>query len=287
MSIRSEPEKESTEKSKMWRIPQLHDVELLHARFVSQNFANHAHDTYAIGVIEQGAMKFDYRGGQEVAAAGQINLCIPGEVHNGQAAVAQGWQYRMFYLKPEWLQQAASLLNGRARPIPFFASGTIQDPALAAMLQGLHCSLEQPDYSLLEQESRLLWTFAQMIGRHADEKSIPRRLTKEPTAVRQIKQYIDMNYSRNFSLNELSRLTHLSPFHLIRVFKAVVGQPPHAYLRQVRLQRAKQLLAAGESIADTAVRTGFSDQSHLTRWFKRTWGATPGQYRNNVQDWPH
>jgi AraC-like DNA-binding protein len=52
----------------------------------------------------------------------------------------------------------------------------------------------------------------------------------------------------------------------------------------VRLKHAKNLLAAGQPIAEVALATGFTDQSHLTRWFTRLWGFTPGQYRNSVQD---
>jgi AraC-like DNA-binding protein len=70
---------------------------------------------------------------------------------------------------------------------------------------------------------------------------------------------------------------------LIRLFGDATGIPPHAYLRQVRVKRAKALLARGDSIANVAQATGFNDQSHLNRWFKRLLGITPGQYRNSVQ----
>ena len=85
-------------------------------------------------------------------------------------------------------------------------------------------------------------------------------------------------------LEVLSHLTHLSRYHLVRVFSKSVGPPPHAYLRQVRVDRAKALLAAGCPVAEAAVATGFTDQSHLHRWFKRLWGVTPGGYRQSVQD---
>ena len=62
-----------------------------------------------------------------------------------------------------------------------------------------------------------------------------------------------------------------------------MGVPPHAYLRQIRIAQAKKLLKSGLSLADVAQTVGFTDQSHLNRWFKRLWGITPGQYRNSVQ----
>jgi len=82
--------KPSPETAKLWRIPQF-NVELLHAKYVTQSFPRHSHDQYAIGVIETGALGFYYRGENVVAPQGNINLCIPGEVHTGHAASDSGW----------------------------------------------------------------------------------------------------------------------------------------------------------------------------------------------------
>jgi AraC family transcriptional regulator len=75
---------------------------------------------------------------------------------------------------------------------------------------------------------------------------------------------------------------HLSPYHLARLFKQATGDSPHHYLIQVRLTSARALLSAGSgqrSLAEIAAAVGFSDQSHLTRHFKRQFGVTPKQLR--------
>jgi AraC-like DNA-binding protein len=64
----------------------------------------------------------------------------------------------------------------------------------------------------------------------------------------------------------------------VRSFTDVVGMPPHAYLTQIRANRARALLLAGETLSGAAYRCGFCDQSHLTRTFKRLFGVTPGSY---------
>ena len=69
-----------------------------------------------------------------------------------------------------------------------------------------------------------------------------------------------------------------------RVFHDEVGLPPHAYLTQVRVNRARRLLSQGWPITEVAFEVGFVDQSHLNKRFKRITGMTPGQYRKNVQD---
>lgn len=270
--------------SKVWQVPGLNNLELLRAKHLTQSFPRHTHERYAVGVVEQGALGYFYRGENVVAAAGDINLCIPGEAHTGQPAAAEGWAYRMFYLDPAVLQEVASEVAGRARQLPFFQSGVIADVSLARQLRRLHLCLEATDTPLLEQETLLFDVLAQLISRHADDSPPLSQSGREPQAVTQVKRYLESHYAEDVSLNELSELTQLSRYHLVRVFAEAVGVPPHAYLRQVRIRRAKNLLASGRPVAEVAVMTGFSDQSHLTRWFKRLWGVTPGQYRNGVQD---
>ena len=69
-------------------------------------------------------------------------------------------------------------------------------------------------------------------------------------------------------------------FRLCRAFKAAFGIAPHGYLIQLRLVRARRLLAIGTAPAEVASDLGFADQSHLGRWFRRANGLTPGAYRN-------
>jgi len=192
----------------------------------------------------------------------------------------------MFYFDAEILQDVASDVAERPRGIPFFQSGVIDNLYLAQQLRQLHIQLENRAAPLLEQECALLEVLAQLIVRHADDPPPLRHKSQEPNAVFQIKRFIESHYAEEISLSDLSHLTNFSRFHLIRVFRDAVGIPPHAYLRQVRIKNAKEMLACGQPIADVALATGFSDQSHLSRWLKRLWGFTPGQYRNSIQDGP-
>ncbi|MCL6479310.1 MAG: AraC family transcriptional regulator, partial [Peptococcaceae bacterium] len=206
--------------------------------------------------------------------------------HTGCAASDEGWTYRMFYLDSILLQQAASELVGRPKGIPFFQAGVIRDHYLAGLIRHLHLMLEKPGTSLLEQESRLLWMLTQFVLRHADERFPLQPAGKEHQAVNRIRDYIETHYAENVSIEQLSRIVNFSPFYLIRVFRNEVGIPPHAYLTQVRVKRAKELLARGWPITRVTFETGFVDQSHLTRQFKRITGVTPGQYGKIIQDLP-
>ena len=270
-------------KTKLWRISDLGDLELLRAENVTQAFPKHTHERYAVGVLERGALGFFYRGENVVAASGDVNLCVPGEVHTGQPAAPEGWSYRMFYLDALMLQNVATEIAARPRELPFFQSGVLHDDALARQLYGVHCRLET-SASRLEQETLLLDVLAQLVSRHADDPPRVVATGREPRAVTQVKSYLERHYAEAVSLGQLAQVTQLSRYHLVRVFSETVGVPPHAYLRQVRVGRAKELLASGQTPAEVALATGFTDQSHLTRWFKRLWGYTPGQYQGSSRD---
>ncbi|MDY6951516.1 MAG: AraC family ligand binding domain-containing protein, partial [Thermodesulfobacteriota bacterium] len=156
------------EQVKLWRLPELGPLELMHATYVTQTFPRHTHEGFGVGVIERGALGFYYRGEHVVAPRGEISLVNPDEVHTGHAAAAAGWTYRMFYFNAPLLHETARQIAGRPKDIPFFQAGVIRDNDLAASIRSLHVHLEKNGRSALEKESRLLWMLTQLITRHAD-----------------------------------------------------------------------------------------------------------------------
>ncbi len=269
------------ESARIWRAEDIGDVELLHARYISHTFARHTHDGFAIGVIEEGVEAFHYHAARHTAPGGSIVVFNPGEVHTGEGATKEGWRFRMFYFDPAILQRAVSEFSGAQRDIPFFAQPIIHDESLFDALRRLHCCLEAEPI-VLERESRFLLALAHLAARHADDRPSAAAAGNEPGAVRKVRRYLEERYMENVTLDELVHLTGLSAFHLLRVFRNATGMPPHLYLEQVRVHRARAMLRSGSSIADVSAFTGFADQSHFTRHFKRMTGVTPGQYRKTA-----
>jgi len=274
----------SKEQVKLWRRAALPRLDLMRATYVTQTFPLHAHEGFALGVVEAGALGFRYRGAEVVAPAGAVNLANPGEPHTGQAAVPEGWTYRMFYLDPALLHDAARQMADGPAEFPFFQAGVIHDNALASQVRDLHRLLEGDGGGCLEAQSRFLEMLNQLIMRHADSTPRRRPAGREPCTVRRVQDYIAAHYNQSLSIDRLAAEAGLSPFHFIRVFRREVGLPPHAYLTQLRVRKARTLVARGESVAAAALAVGFVDQSHLNRHFKRITGFTPGHYRRIVQD---
>lgn len=274
----------NSEHAKAWRVARLGGVELLHAQYVRQNFSRHFHRRYALGVMEKGAMRFNYLGQSHVATCGKISLCIPAETHDGQAAGREGWQYRMFYLEPSLMRAAASEVAGRPQDFPYFKSGVIADPDLAGQIWALHTALESGGMTDLEMQARLLGILGRLIQRHADHR--PRSLPAggQPKALARAREYLEANFRQNPSLDDLSREAGLSRYHLLRSFKKQYGLPPHAYLNLLKVNETKRLMARGLALADIAHGVGFVDQSHMNRTFKKLLGITPGQFSNSLQD---
>ena len=271
-----------TETTKFWRDPALGNLELLHATYFTHAFAPHSHEGFAIGVIEKGSEKFDYRHRHFIAPAGSIVVINPGEPHTGQAASQQGWSYRMLYPTAQLLQRAASQLVSRPQDVPFFRLPVIHDPALAKRILTLHTTLEE-SLSTLERETYFLGAFAELIAHHADNRPTPHPLRADWRRVRLVREYLDAHFAEDVSLEQLAHLAAVSPFHLLRIFRRDVGLTPHAYFTQVRVSQAKSLLLSGLPITQVALDTGFSDQSHFTKRFKQIMGVTPGQYRSLSQ----
>ncbi|MBV9230531.1 MAG: AraC family transcriptional regulator [Chloroflexi bacterium] len=260
----------------------LGNLDLLRGTYVTHTFARHTHDTYAISTIERGIEGFVYRGTRYTAPTGSLVVLHPDEAHTGYAAHETGWSYRMFYPSLPLLQQVTTECIGQHPSLPFFPTPVIEDRHLARLLSGIHSALEA-SVPTLELEERLLSALLHLIVRHAKGSVIPRPAGNEHGAVQRVRAYLEANFALNVSLETLATLTGFSPFYLTRVFTREVGLPPHVYLRQVRVQRAKQLLSAGGSIAQVALETGFADQSHLTRHFLRVVGVTPGQYVRGIR----
>lgn len=102
-----------------------------------------------------------------------------------------------------------------------------------------------------------------------------------PYAVLRAVELMRERLAVGLSLEEMAESTGVSPFHFARLFKAATGHPPHEYLIRLRVDRAQELISRHgrtHTMAAIAQESGFADQSHMTRHFRRVLGVTPGEF---------
>ena len=266
------------EQTRFWQAEALAGVELLHARYIEQRFAPHVHEGFVFTVIEHGAQRFRHRGSDHLAPVGSMVLINPDELHTGSKAHEEGWRYRGFYPDNAQVTGVLTELGLASGGMPSFASSVLHDPQLHRLFGALHLLLESGAEALQQQTA---WREAILLlfQRHARLPQAPSP-GREPQAVARAKELLGSQLAEPPSLEQLAAAVNLSPFHFARVFRRATGLPPHAWLKQRRLEQARALLKSGCMPLAVAMQLGFADQSHLTRQFKQAYVVGPGEYRS-------
>ncbi|MDP3228998.1 MAG: AraC family transcriptional regulator [Acidovorax sp.] len=241
----------------------------IEARFHGKAYAMHRHDTYAIGSTLAGVQSFNYRRGQCNSLPGNTMVLHPDEPHDGQAGTDEGFQYRMIYVEPALFQ---AVLQGR--PLPFIEGGVTTDPRLSAaaraLLQHMDATIEPLEHSdSIAELAHALETTAGAPKRHA---------TGDFLAARRAYEYLHEHRAQVVTLADLEAATQRDRWSLSSDFRRFYGTSPYRFQTMRRLDTVRHLLVQGSSLSDAAAAAGFSDQSHMTRHFTKTFGVTPGRW---------
>lgn len=245
----------------------------------SFEFKPHIHDRYVVWLNTAGGERYEVSGSSDVLSPGLISVIAPGTVHANRPCDGAPRHLRSFYVDEAFFQGLAGQM-GKGGENLWFSKEAINDPDLWKRLWSLH-ELMLSDTSALEMDTALVEGFSSFIKRHghllsSDSGGSSQRLSM-------VLETLQECFDEELSLERLADVAGCSPYHLIRIFKEAKGMTPHAYLTQIRLEKARRMLESGVPISDAAHGTGFSDQSHLTRAFKKRYGLTPGSYLHMTQ----
>lgn len=250
-------------------------VELLEAWFAGHGYDRHRHDTYAIGLTDTGVQAFEYRGALETSHPGQVVVLHPDEPHDGRAGTAEGFGYRIVYLAPARIHEAARVIRGRPCPLPFVREPVATNRALASAIESAFRVGLEPlavDALVLGLSEALLEADPSARGTSA------RRL--DVRALARARRFLDAETRRVVQSSELEGVTGLTRYDLARQFRAAFGTSPYRYSVQRRLEFARVQLEQHRPLADVALTSGFADQAHFSRMFKRAVGVSPARYRS-------
>ncbi|WP_030415595.1 AraC family transcriptional regulator [Streptomyces sp. NRRL S-1448] len=259
-----------------WRYPGLPGLDLLRARYVRHSFPRHAHDGYVVCAVTSGIEEVGLQKGTVRAGHGGIIMINPEVAHTARAGAPEGWTYATLYPSSGIVAEIAdetTALRGTAG----FTETVAEDPRLARMITDVHRAAEAGN--ALAADSLLRLTVARLLRSYGGP--LPARNPRSAGARNAVRAraVLEERMADPPSLEQLAHDLGTSPFALLRAFKAAYGMPPHAWLTDARVRRARALLEAGHPPADTAVAVGFTDQPHLNRHFTRIVGVPPGAYR--------
>jgi AraC-like DNA-binding protein len=252
-------------------------IEAMRAHFVRHVYDRHSHDAYLFGMTEQGVQAFRCRGSTRASAAGMLMAFNPDDPHDGHAAAHDGFTYAMLHLGTDLVADILADAHGGRSSLPLFTEPVVDDGPLAGRLRSLNALLLD-GATRLEAQELVTGAVLAMVERHASQPvEVPWSSARgAPSRARDL---LHDCFAADLSADDLARAVGLSRFQLYRQFRDRYGVPPSAYQRQLRLREARRRLAAGAGIAEAAIAAGFADQSHLTRWFRRTYGITPRVYQ--------
>jgi AraC-like DNA-binding protein len=244
---------------------------------VHHAYRPHSHRTWTIAVVQRGAARFEVDSTRQRADAGELFVLEPEAVHTGMAAVPEGWAYQVLYVDPSVLRDWAEA-DG---PAPRAARWVVfRDRALRAALLSAHAALASEPPGLAVEE-KVLEVIAGLTP-HLRGAAVDGRASGEHAPVRRARVHLQERWDQPVPLAELAGVAGLSRFELIRRFREQNGLTPHAFQRDLRIDRARAMLGDGVPVAAVAAACGFADQPHLSRVFKRLVGVAPGAYARAV-----
>ncbi|MDI3386423.1 AraC family transcriptional regulator [Streptomyces sp. B-S-A8] len=262
--------------ARYWQHEQLPGIDLLRARYVRHSFPRHSHEGYVFGAVSGGVEDVVLPDRTVHAAPGSLVMINPEVPHSAHAGVPEGWAYHTLYPAAEVVAEIAAETSA-LRGTVGFAEVDVTDPQGARMIREVHRAAEEGNALAADSVLRIL--VARLLSRYGG--SLPARTPRSAgcrDAVR-ARDVLETRMAAPPSLEELAAELGTSPFALLRAFKREYGMPPHSWLTNARVRRARTLLDIGTAPADAAAAVGFTDQPHLNRHFTRIVGVPPGAYQ--------
>lgn len=254
-----------------WHSPHLPGLELSHSHHREFSYGRHVHLDYHVGLVQRGGQKFIHKGNSHALVRGELSTVNPDEMHDGLSLLPEGYEVRVFSIDP------ATLANWLPGGEHFFDRALQRRPDLYAGFARLHMYLEDPLADGLMAQSTLLTLLGDLLHLTPGEHRL-----SDPQ-LRFLREHLLDRLDQPHNLEDLAALFGLDRFAFLRQFKKKSGMTPYAWLKRLRLERSKALLARGMAVSEVALAVGFFDQSHFHHGFRQAFGITPAQFRQQMQ----
>lgn len=233
-------------------------------------FQKHFHSTYTIGITHDGFFKSFIPSKSSVSYKYSTRIINPHEIHYGDS---KSWKYTNFYPSISLLEEIHEEIYFDKK-VPLFSEHIIEDEYLYKLLWNLFHSVYIKN-SPMDIEINLINTLSYIVKNFTVEKKTIDEFPVQKKVILRSLEYINDCIDYNISLNELANDINLSKYHFLRLFKEHVGLTPHQYIIMNRVNRAKELIIKGEKLSIASLNTGFTDQSHFIKNFRKIYGYSP------------
>lgn len=231
----------------------------------------HFHKEISIALVENGHSNVQICD-EIFEIKGMTFLIIPSNVVHRCSPFSFGnWKFRMLYINKEWFESVYSCLSEKSS-FAFMKVDRIMYSDILSLFDNIENS--QLDF---ENESKMIY-YISLLMKVTDNKEYSEGMKTEK--IRLIRDFIEENYLTNIMISDLSRISNMSKYSLIRQFENSMALSPHQYITNLRVNYAKNLLKGNKSLSEIAVESAFYDQSHFIKCFKEYTGVTPKKYRN-------
>lgn len=242
-------------------------------------FPNHFHEYYVFGLIEGGKRLLSCKNKEYQLQKNDIVVFNPGDNHSCRPMGNESLDYRGINIPKETMIKLTQEITGKSN-LPFFSTNVIYDEEIANLLRSLHQLMITESHEF-EKEEIFFFLISQLLQKYG--MTLEKELTNCSVEIEKVCAYMEENFAKRISLDELCNHIGMSKSTLLRAFTKFKGVTPYCYLENMRISRAKKLLEQGVALSEVAPLTGFSDQSHFTNYFSRFIGISPKTYREIFQ----
>jgi len=268
-------------KNKIFKTDKLSFVELRYISKITSCDKKHQHKELTLTAIKSGNINILFNNKNDSLKPNEISIINPNEVHCATLSDIQSLGCYVLYLNNHWCHRIQqSLFNNR--DFLYINNSLIQNREFYNSFIRLCDKLLKEDIPFIEKEENLIDFVSKLFLEFCNLHEAENKDMKNSDLAYQIKSYLKENIEEQILLEDISKYMNLSVVHILRIFKKEFGLPIHSYLLNKKVHLAKELLAKNKPISEVAQMSGFFDQSHLNRSFKRVFQLTPKEYQKNI-----
>ena len=238
-------------------------------------FPKHFHEYYVFGLIEGGKRLLSCKNEEYRLQKNDIVVFNPGDNHSCSPVGNESLDYRGINIPKETMLRITREITKESY-LPSFSTNLIYDEEIAELLRLLHQQMITESHEF-EKEEIFYFLISHLLHKYG--MILKKELTNCAEDIEKACSYMEENFAKHISLNELCNHIGMSKSTLLRAFTKSKGVTPYCYLENVRVSKAKNFLEQGVALSEVAQMTGFSDQSHFTNYFSRFIGISPKTYR--------